>query len=207
MSNNDRGLIKAKNGSAGATLIQGGQATPVADPNGRAGWNYTKVPGAVFPDDKFNYFYWGGQYQSMKIKDLKSLFCVGNIDHFTGQTNEIFFFVIYTKMTGTDDAGSFYHSKHAYLVNPTNHVIQPGEKCLFYALEEPLKNFDGVRKIPMRDRVDTGTYDENSELLYATLHSDSGAVNMSCNVAHMGLDFFKNGFHAVERVVDVKCVT
>jgi len=204
MSN--RGLIKVKNGTAGATLIQGGQATPVADPNDKAGWNYTKVPGAVFPDDKFNYFYWGGTYESMKLKDLKSLFCLGSIDYWTGLGNEAFFFVVYTKMTGTDDAGSWYHSKHAYVINANNQVIQAGEKCLFYALAEPLKDFDGARKVPLRDRVDTGTYNQDNEILYITLHSDSGAVNMSCNVAHMGCDFFKNHFHAVERVVDVKCV-
>lgn len=207
MSESNRGLIKVKNGTAAAMAVQGGQATPVANPNDHAGWTYTKVPGAVTPDDKINYFYWGGQYQDMKIRDLKSLFCLGSIDSWTKILNEMLFFVIYTKPKGDgSDQEVWYHSKHAYVLDINTQTIQVGEKCLFYALAEPLKDFDGARKIPLRDRIDTGDYDPNDELLMLSLHSDSGAVNMSCNVAHMGCDFFKNHFHAVERVVDVKCV-
>ena len=206
MSN--RGLIKIKNGTAAAMAVEGGQASPVPDANDRAGWSYTKVPGAMFPDDKINYFFWGGSTQNMKIKDLKSLFCLGSIDAWTKTASEMFFFIIYTKPKGDgSDQAAWYHSRHAYTLDINNQVIQPMEKCLFYALAEPLKDFDGARKIPLKNRIDTGIYNQENELLYCTLHSDSAATDMSCLVQHMGCDFFKNHFHAVERVVDVKCIT
>lgn len=205
MSN--RGLIKIKNGTAAAMAVEGGQATPVADPNGRVGWNFTRMAGAAPPDDKFNYFFWAGTYQNMKIKDLKSLFCLGSIDAWTKTASEMFFFVIYTKpkFDGSDQE-VWYHSRHAYTMDINNNVIQPMEKCLFYALNEPINDFDGARKIPLKNRIDTGIFNQENELLYCTLHSDSGATDMSCLVAHMGCDFFKNHFHAVERVVNVKCI-
>jgi len=177
----------ARLGSAGATaLIADSSPSPVADTNGRPGWSYTKD---AVGSQKFNYYFYSGAYENMKLKDVDSIYFLGSIDKWTDQTNEAPFFVIYTKMTGVDDEGAWYHSRHAFSLHKNSQLVRAGEKCLFYCLANPRDEFEGSRKIPFNTRLDTGAWDTNNEVLYVTLQSDSGAdVGASVYSQILGMD-------------------
>ncbi len=179
--------FQAKLGSAGATaLIADSSPSPVADANGRPGWSWTKD---MTGSQKFNYYFYSGAYENMKLKDVDSVYFLGSIDKWTDTTNEAPFFTIYTKMTGVDDAGAWYHSRHAFSLHKDSQLVRAGEKCLFYCLANPRDGFDGARKIPFNTRTDTGAWDTNNEVLYVTLHSDSGAdVGASVYSQILGMD-------------------
>lgn len=174
--------FQVKLGSAGATALKADTIPePVADPNGRPGWSYTKVAsgeggGGVGANDKFNYYFYSGLYETMKLKDVLSMSFLGSIDNWTGVANQAPFFMIYTKMTGSNDAGSWYHSKHAYVLNTATNLIRTGEKCQFYCLSKPVHKHADARLVEFRTRIDTGTYDPEGEVLAMTLHSDSAAL-------------------------------
>lgn len=178
--------FQIKLGSASAMAIQA-DSMPLAqaDENGRPGWSYTKVSGA----EKFNWYFYAGTYENMKMRDVKSMFFRGAIDTWSGQTNQAPFFVIYTKMKGDGtDAGAFYHSKHAYCLHTGSQLIRAGERCLFYCLNRPNDDFGEARLVPFRTRIDTGDLDPNDEVLFMTLQSDSGAAEQSTHVQTLGAD-------------------
>jgi len=174
-------------GSAGATAIQAdSQPVAMADNDGRPGWLYTKTAAG---SEKFNWYYYSGQHETMTMKDIGSMSFLGSIDTWSNQTNEAPFFTVYTKMKlDGSDAGSWYHSRHAYVLHKESQLIRAGEKCAFYALEEPMNEYGGARKIPFRTRVDTGDYDPDDEVYLISLQSDSGATQCSVYVESLGLD-------------------
>ena len=179
--------FQAKLGSAGATaLIADSSPSPVADANGRPGWSWTKD---MTGSQKFNYYFYSGAYENMKLKDVDSVYFLGSIDKWTDTTNEAPFFTIYTKMTGSGDEGAWYHSRHAFSLHKDSQLVRAGEKCLFHCIGQPRDGFDGARKIPFNTRIDTGAWDTNNEVLYVTLHSDSGAdVGASVYSQILGMD-------------------
>jgi len=198
-----RGQMQAKLGSPGATAIQADSAPlAVADANDRPGWLYVK-DGSSAPADKFNWYYYDGTNYSVSLKHMKSLFWVGSVDTFGGNP----FIVVYTKMTGSGDAGAWYHSRHSYSLNPANQTVQTGERCIFHALEAPVLEFDGARKIALELRIDTGAYNPDSEILYITLHSDSSDAAVTALVENMGVDFHQHQYHTKERTVNLKVIT
>jgi len=174
-------------GSAGATAIQAdSQPVAVSDNDGRPGWLYTKTAAG---SEKFNWYYYSGQHETMTMKDIASMSFLGSIDTWSNQTNEAPFFTVYTKMKlDGSDAGSWYHSRHAYVLHKESQLIRAGEKCAFYALAEPMNEYGGARKIPFRTRVDTGDYDPDDEVYLISLQSDSGATQCSVYVESLGLD-------------------
>lgn len=181
--------FQLKLGSVGADLFKADTTpSPVADANGRPGWSYSKAAGGG-ADDKFNYFFYGGTYENMKMKHVKSMFFCGSIDAWSNDVQQAPFFVIYTKMKndGTD-AGLFYHSKHAYVLHKDTQLIRPGERCLFYCIQAPQDHFSGARQVAFRTRIDTGKYNPENDVLFMTLHSDSSSTAHSVHVEALGAD-------------------
>jgi hypothetical protein len=188
--------FQLKLGTTGATMFQA-DSLPLAqaDVNGRSGWSYNKVSGA----EKFNWYFYSGTYETMKMKHVKNMYFLGSIDVWTGIQNEAPFFVIYTKPKGDGtDAGAWYHSKIAYALHSASQLIRAGEKCLFYCMSEPEQDFGNVRNVPFKNRIDTGVFDLEDQVLYMTLHSDSGAVAQSTYVESLGAEM--DGFD--RRVAD-----
>ena len=173
-------------GSASAMAFQA-DSMPSAtfDANGRTGWSYTKMSGA----DKFNWYFYAGTYEQMQVSAVKNMYFCGSIDIWSGMGNEAPFFVIYTKPKGDgSDQAVWYHSKRAYALHAGSQLIRAGEKCLFYCLQNPVEDFDGIRRVPFRTRIDTGTMLPEDEVLFMTLQSDSGAVQQSTYVETLGSD-------------------
>jgi len=197
-----QGFTQAQLGSTSATAIQADSAPlAIADNNARPGWLYVK-DGASAPADKFNWYFYSGADYNISLKHIKSLFWVGSVDTFGANP----FINVYTKMTGSGDAGAWYHSRHSYLINTANQTVQSGERCIFHALEAPVLDFDGARKVLMGKRLDDGAYDPESEILYITLHSGSDETAVTVLVENMGVDFHQHQYHTKERTLNLKCV-
>ena len=194
-----------KIGSTASTALQADSVpSAVADPNGRPGWLYKKVMAA----EKFNWYFYSGSFENMKMKNVQSMFFCGSIDAWTNVSNEAPFFIIYTKMKfdGTD-AGAFYHSKHAYTLHLGSQLVRAGEKCLFFCLQEPVEDFGGARKIPFRNRIDTGAHDPEDEVLYMTLQSDSGATSQSTYVEFLGADMSAFDRRIADNHINMKLIS
>jgi len=195
-----QGLAISKLGTTGATAIQADSLPlAVADPSDRPGWLYVKDAGSG-ASDKFNYYYYSGVDYSVSLKHIKSLFWVGSIDTFGANP----FINVYTKMRASGNAGPWFYSRHAYTINTNNQTVQTGERCIFHALEKPTLEFDGARHVLMGTRIDTGTYDPESEILYITLHSDSDDAAVTVLVENMGVDFHQHQYHTKERTLNMK---
>ena len=188
--------FQVKLGTTGAAALEAdSQPTAMPDFNGRTGWIYLKDQYSQ-PADKFNWYFYSGAYENMKLKDVQSMSFLGSIDVWSGVGNQAPFFIIYTKPTGSGDAGDFYHSKHAYTLNPSTNLIRVGERCQFYCLAKPKHQHLNSRLIEFANRIDTGTYDPENEVLYMTLHSDSGAALASvyCEELQANMhSFVRNG--------------
>ena len=200
------GFFQSKLGTVGATAIQADSLPlAIADDSDRPGWKYIKDAGSN-PTDKFNYYFYGGAYESLKCKDVASLFFCGSIDKWTNTANEAPFFVLYTKPKGDGtDAAAWYHSRHAYTLHMGSQLIRTGERCVFYALSEPEPIFNGSRKIKFNTRIDTGAWNEENQVLYCTVQSDSGAPAMECLVEHMGMDCLSHS-RLQKSCINIKCV-
>ncbi len=200
------GFMQTKLGTAGATAIQADSLPlAIADDNDRPGWKYVKDAGSG-ATDKFNWYFYAGTYESLKCKDVRSLFMCGSVDKWTNLSTEAPMFILYTKPKGDgSDQEAWYHSRHAWVLHMGSQLIRQGERCVFHCLEEPQDDFDGARKVALKTRIDTGDWNDNNEVLYCTLHSDSGAVEMKCLVEHMGMDC-----HSFSRLpkstINIKCV-
>ena len=160
-----------KVGTAATTAISGGETEPIADPDNVNGWLFSKaIAGAA----KFNYFFYGGTgtTEVLTLGDMWSYWSVVRIDNYQA-ANSLPFIIIYTKPTGSGDAGAFYHSKISGHFNPVTHHIALGEQVQMYLGNEPSVDY-GYRKIKC-DRYIEGNGYANEEILYMTLHSDSDA--------------------------------
>jgi hypothetical protein len=171
-----------KVGTAATTIIAGDETQPVADPDNVNGWLFTK---AISGTAKFNYFFYGGTgtTEVLTLGDMRSYWAVVRIDSYQSVLS-LPFIIIYTKPTGSGDAGAFYHSKIRGHFNPVTHHIALGEQVQMYLGNEPSVDY-GYRKIKC-DRVIEGDGYANEEILYITLHSDS--------LAPVGTQIFASDF-------------
>lgn len=143
---------------------------PTADRNGRDGWLFTKTTGV----EKFNYYIWSQGSRAMRLKDLKSVYMVGSVDTYT-DIKSIPFIVVYTKPTGSGDAASWYHSKIAHVIADTE-TINLGEIVYFHT-HSILSPSGTYRHVALNVEIKTGEALPDEEILYITIHSDSGAAN------------------------------
>ena len=192
--------FQAKLGSVGSmAIIADSSPQPMPDENGRPGWSYTKMMGS----EKFNYYFYSGMYERTKLRDIKGIWFVGAVDAWTNQTNELPWFVVYTKMTGVGDAGTWYHSAVRHQLNKNGNIVRAGECCLWKA-GLPDVTVEGARTLAMNLTSVVGTYNEDDEILAISLHSDSGATEMSCYVENMGVEFHQHHRHTKETIVNMK---
>ena len=189
----------SKLGSAGSmAIIADSSPQPMPDENGRPGWSYTKMMGS----EKFNYYFYSGIHERTKLRDIKSMFFVGSVDKWSNKTSELPWFIVYTKPTGVGDA-SWYHSAILHQLNKDRNIIRVGERCMFKVGCPDIK-FDGARELEMGTTSVVGDYNEDDEILAISLHSDSGATEMSCYVENMGVEFHQHHRHTKETLINLK---
>ena len=159
------------------------------DTNERDGWYYVNTASA----DKFNLYYFDGLQETVTLGQIKSVWARITIDNFQGQAGNIPHFAIYTKPTGSGDAGAFYHSRICYEYNSDEH-IGVGEECVFYGLNEPQESMDN-RKVRLNSKDVLGDGESSEEVLFITLQSNSGATagQVQCLIADLGFQVEKDG--------------
>ncbi len=144
---------------------------PTADTNDRDGWLFSKTSGT----EKFNYYIYGQGNKSFTLSQLKNVYFTGSVDNYISGTSTPFF-VIYTKPTGIGDAGAWYHSKIAYVIDSVQD-IQLGEICLFSCLGDIENNHYTYREIKHLSLVTTGDALPTEEILTISIQSDSSAAD------------------------------
>ena len=166
---------------SGISVYADSSPAPVSDPDERQGWLFEKI---AADSSKFNYYMYSQGSHAFTLADLKSVFMTGAIDHWTN-TSSCPFVVVYTKMTGSGDAGSWYKSRVAYSLSSSEKIV-PGELVNLYAKNNPhLKN--SLRDIPLTQETLTGTGADTEEILTISIQSDSAsAISTKILVSNMG---------------------
>ncbi len=184
---------KVKLSGSGATVYADTSPIPTADNNDRDGWLFTKSSGT----EKFNYYFYGQGNLAITLSHLNNVFFTGSIDNYVnGSSNP--FIVIYTKPTGIGDAGAWYHSKIAYVID-SSQDIQLGEICLFSCIGNIENNPYTLRQIKLLSIVTTGDALPSEEILTISIQSDSISSN-STQILIQDVGFqARRGGHGIKR--------
>jgi len=179
---NDKIALSGVNGIA---VIAGSAPAPTLDTiDNRDGWLFHKTATGT---DKFNYYFYANTSSSYQytLGDLKSLHFTASVDNFSDITS-VPFIVVYSKMTGSGDAGAFYHSRRIFTVNINTTPIIVGEQVNFYRGNKPQLN-NNNRYVDLSIELSDGDNLDTEEILYITLHSDSSApINTKILTTHFG---------------------
>jgi hypothetical protein len=172
----------------GISLYADSSPTPIQDDNDRKGWLYKKLSTG---SDKFNYYFYSKGNTSLKLKDLKTITSNISIDKYA-TVNDLPFYNVYTTMTGSGDAGSWYKSKITYTLS-NNEIIMIGENIEFYSGLKPI-NYNGNRQVECNNKsLIVGTANDEEEILTISLGSDSDAdLGVKILVSSLGVDFFED---------------
>ena len=192
ITNDDKnGSAQVLLGSAGATAILADSTiTPIKDLENRDGWNFVNSVNAT----KFNLYFYDGSQESLKLSEINSVFAKVYINNFSN-LNCCPFLQIYTKPTGSGDAGAFYHSRITYQIDNTA-KIGVGEQVILYGINIPNTNCNN-RKIQLKTKTVSGDGGNDEEVLYIVLASDSAATINTKNLTITSM-----GFNTIEFVDD-----
>jgi hypothetical protein len=162
---------KAKLGTASATaVIADTSPTPIADPDERGGWLFTKT---VVGAGKFNYYFYGRGNKAVTLGELQSVFANVSIDNYQGQSS-LPFFNIYTKLQASGNAGAWYHSKITYTLD-AEELIMLGEDVEMWSISQQQKNHKNKRMVSANTKSVEGEGLDSEEIYSITIQSDSGA--------------------------------
>ena len=158
---------------------------PISDPDNRVGWLHKKLATGT---DKFNYYYYSEANNPLTLGNLKALSAHVSIDKWDNYAS-MPFFVVYTKMTGVGDAGSWYHSKIAYAMdNSGDQDICLGEHIEIWAKTKPFLNSE-LRQVELKTPIVTGDALDSEEIYTISLQSDSGSlINTQILVSSLGFE-------------------
>ena len=181
-SENDKVSVSSTNG---AMVYAGTLPIPTLDTTDlRDGWLYHKT---ATGSGKFNYYLYANSNSSHQytFADLKTVNFTASTDIFSSITS-IPFIVVYSKPTGSGDAGAFYHSARKYLIDLTKINIVGGEQINFYCGEK-IKQNNNNRYVELSFIINEGDNLETEEILWITIHSDSSAlINTKILMTHFG---------------------
>ena len=161
--------------SAGGTLVKADTTALVQnDPENREGWNIVNNVAGT----KFNFYFFGGANEVITLGQVQSVYWKGFVNVNT-EFSSMPFIHIYTKPTGSGDAGAFYHSKITYEYNNDN-TIGIGEECVFYGKATPSTPFNN-RKVALNNVITEGDGGDAEEVLYMVVASNSTATQDAVN--------------------------
>lgn len=156
---------------------------PTEDDNMREGWLHTKI---MDGPTKFNYYYYGEANHPVTLGELKGLCANVSVDKWDNYSS-VPFFNVYTKMTGSGDAGSWYHSRITYSLDSSS-CICIGEHVELWAKNKPT-SYNGLRQVELKTKTITGSALDSEEIYTISLGSDSAsAINTKILVSSLGFD-------------------
>ena len=186
---------KAKIGTASGTQVAGGEQAPIADPDERDGWLFVK---ALADTAKFNYYFYGQGNLPITLGDITSIWANISIDVWAETLSEPFI-NIFTKPTGAGDAGAWYHSKIVCGLQTGEHIIL-GQTVRAWAYSKP-EAHTNRRQVSFNNRTTTGDGLPAEEILYITIHSDSGApAGTQILVESVGYTMYGRTNNPLERI-------
>ena len=167
--NNDKVKLSS---SGGVAVVADTNPSPSVDADERDGWLWEKV---ASDSSKFNYYMYGstGTSHPFTLGDFKSSHINCSVDKWDNGSS-VPFVVIHTAMTGSGDAGSWFHSRRSYSLNTSNQKIVVGEHINLYAGIKP--ELPHNRNIPLENKVDTGDCLDSEVISAISIHSDSAAL-------------------------------
>lgn len=171
-------------------IIADSSSPPIEDPDKREGWYWNNS----IQGQKFNWFFYSGINKNYKLEDFKYFYYDG-LHQVVSNNSSFCFCVIHTKPTGINDAGSFYHSAIKFTLTSINDVLQNITRFqtvndeLINEKEIPLKNLD--------NKIVEGEGLDSEEILFISLHSDSGASadNVDVLISQVGFKLRENEYH------------
>lgn len=181
--------------SSGIAVYADSSPTPTADNDNRDGWLHKKIATGT---DKFNYYFFSEGNNPMYVSDLLGLCANVSIDKWDNNSSAPFFNV-YTKMTGSGDAGSWYKSRISYSIDNTVDICV-GEHIEVWAKNQP-NSYSGLRQVELKTKVVNGTGADDEEIYTICLSSDSASlIDTQILVSSLGFDTIKNINHRVKLI-------
>jgi hypothetical protein len=153
----------------------------------REGWHYNNKN----LNDKMNLYMFDGTQENFTLGQLQYIYGKIFIDSWNLNVRNLPFFNVYTKPTGVDDAGAFYHSRFTYVmklgINPPK--IGLSEECYFFGKQIPNDKWFSNRSIGVSNEVKLGDCLDSEEILYMTLSTDTGADLFGVNLCVQEMGF------------------
>lgn len=181
--------------AGGMAVIADSSPAPSVDLDNRDGWLFKKVSSDA---SKFNYYIYGntGSSHQFTFADLKTVHVCCSIDKWDN-TASVPIINVYSKPTGSGDAGAFYHSRKDYSINMSNQKIVVGEHINLYAGERPELHNDN-RYVPLETLTSNGTCAGDEEILYIVIGSESGSL---INTQILAVEAGYNLGHEIKRSI------
>ena len=157
--------------NASAVIADG--ASPIQDPGYNDGWSYTNEAG-----QKVNWYFYDGVAAPSTFATA-SFYAVVTLN--SNSAGDVPFFSVYSTMTGTNDAGSWYKSrKTAHVADPT--ALTVGKKYLFVFGQDPKVHPELERVNLVVDPFSSvGTQADSEALTTVALSSNSGSAAGAVN--------------------------
>jgi len=139
---------------------------PSQDPEYRQGWYFTNATSG----DKINWYFFDGMSEISTLGSF-SAYAVFTLD----SVANVPFLGIYTKPTGSGDAGSWYHSRQVWVKDP-NFAVTAGKTYLIHTGSDP-KVHPELTRIPLTLEFNSvGDQDAGEQILTAALNTDSSSA-------------------------------
>lgn len=182
------GYAKVLLTSAGGTAVKADSTCVIQqDEEHRRGWQCKNTVAGT----KFNLYYFDGSQEIITLGQIKSIYFKGFVNKFS-ETLSMPYLHIYTKPTGSGDAGAFYHSRLTFSYGDDD-TIGIGEECVFHGKEEPETKFNN-RHVKLTVESVDGEGSDSEEILYMTVSSDTGATTgeVDSTINLVGFNTFLN---------------
>lgn len=145
----------------------------IQDAAHREGWYFQNEGPVGSALNKVNWYFFDGMTEAEKLGDFGA-YTIVTFDSLVSKPH----LAVYTKATGSGDAGSWYKSRVVYIANETPIA---GVKYLMYFGQDPKVHPELPRLTMSSDNVSTvGTQDANEDVLTAVLGSDGGTAIGNC---------------------------
>ena len=153
---------------------------PIADLQQRKGWYYSNTAGAG--TRKLNLYFWSSTPESspVTLSELKSMFAVITCDDLSDYKNRPFF-AVYTKPTGVNDAGAWFHSRCNFTTDSAD-FIGAGEEIVMEVGENDYASLHRTIKCKKDFAFCLGDQRPEEEILLISLQTDSSAPAGKCQV-------------------------
>ena len=153
---------------------------PTSDLQERKGWYYSNTAGAG--TRKLNLYFWSSTPESspVTLSELKSMFAVITCDDLSDYKNRPYF-AVYTKPTGVNDAGAWFHSRCNFVTDSAD-FIGAGEEIVMEVGENDYSSLHRTIKCKKAYEFCLGDQRPEEEILLISLQTDSSAPAGKCQL-------------------------